>query len=177
MEGLNAVAPYDWRGFWRTCLDATGRGAPLGGIAHGGWKLAYTDRLPDMQRAAEAARRFTDVRYAIGISVQEDGRIPDVLRGSPAAAAGVGSGMKLVAVNGRRWSREVLREAIRATKKGQPIELLVENGEFFKSCKLDYSGGEKYPHLERDASRPDLLSAIIRPAASAAPAKAAKPKK
>jgi predicted metalloprotease with PDZ domain len=179
VTGLNAVAPYDWRGFWTSRLEKTGRGAPLGGIGAGGWKLTYNETIPEMQKAAEGVRRFTDVRYAIGFSVGEDGRISDVLPGSPAAAAGVAPGMRLVAVNGRRWSREGLREAIKATKTGHPIELLVENAEFFQSCRLDYSGGEKYPHLERDASRPDLLSEIIRPAAStpAAPAKTRKQKK
>ncbi len=179
VAGLNAVAPYDWRGFWKSRLEKTGRGAPLAGVAATGWKLTYNESVPKMQKAAEEVRRFTDVRYAIGVSVGEDGRIPDVLPGSPAAAAGVSPGMKLVAVNGRRWSREGLREAIKATKSRHSIDLLVENGEFFQSCRLDYSGGEKYPHLERDASRPDLLSEIIRPAASApaAPPKTTKQKR
>ena len=139
----------------------------MNGIAGAGWKLANGETIPEMQKAAEGARQSTDVRYSIGISVTKDGVIPDVLPGSPAAAAGVGSGMKLVAVNGRRWSRDILREAIRATKAGPPLELMVENGEFFRTCRLDYSGGERYPRLERDPASPDLLSEIIRPAASA----------
>jgi len=75
--------------------------------------------------------------------------------------------MKLVAVNGRAWSRDVLREAIRATKtRSQPLELLVENGDSFKSYKLDYRGGGRYPTLERDSSKPDLLSEIGKPHAA-----------
>jgi predicted metalloprotease with PDZ domain len=177
--GLNAVAPFDWRGFWKTRLETTEAGAPLGGILSSGWKLDYGDTIPEMQRAAEEAHKITDVRHSIGISVTDEGRIPDVLPGSPAAAAGVGPGMKLVAVNGRRWSKESLREAIRASKRGQPVELLVENTDYFKSYRLEYSGGERYPLLRRDASKPDLLSRIIQPLAPppAMPVKASAGKK
>lgn len=44
-----------------------------------------------------------------------------------------------------------------------PIELLVENGDVFKTCRLDYRDGEPYPYLERDAAKPDLLAEIVKP--------------
>jgi hypothetical protein len=72
--------------------------------------------------------------------------------------------MRILAVNGRRYSDRVLRDALRAAKDGkEPIELIVENVETFKTVKVDYHGGERYPHLERDGSRPDLVSAIGKP--------------
>jgi hypothetical protein len=163
---LNRILPYDWKSFWRTRLDSTGPRAPLAGLAEGGWKLVYTPEIPDMQRAAEDTRKITDVRYSLGISVREDGTISDVVPESP-AAAGVGPGMKVVAVNGRRWSPAVLRDAI-ARSGSRPIELLVDNGEFFKTFRLGDASPERYPHLERDPARPDLLSQIIRPLASRA---------
>jgi hypothetical protein len=71
--------------------------------------------------------------------------------------------MKIVAVNGRRFSAEVLHEAIKAAKGGtEPIELLVENADYYKTFKLDYHEGEKYPHLVRDESKPDLMSEIVK---------------
>jgi predicted metalloprotease with PDZ domain len=164
VAGLQEIAPYDWKTFWRTRLDQTEARAPLAGLEAGGWKLVYTPEVSEMQKSAEEVRRMTDVRYSIGLAVRPDGTIPDVIPGSPAAAAGVGPGMKLVAVNGRQWSREILRDAIRRSRT-RPIELLLENGEFFKTVRLDYAGPERYPHLERDAARPDLLSQIIRPLA------------
>jgi predicted metalloprotease with PDZ domain len=168
VAALNQVLPRDWKSFWRTRLDSTGPRAPLAGLAEGGWKLVYTEEIPDLQRAAEDTHKVTDVRYSIGISVREDGAIPDVVPESPAAAAGVGPGMRLVAVNGRRWNPAVLRDAIKRSAS-RPIELLVENGEFFRTFRLDYAGPERYPHMERDNARPDLLSSIIRPLTSRAP--------
>ena len=43
-----------------------------------------------------------------------------------------------------------------------PMDLIVQNGDFFKTYPLDYHGGERYPFLERVVSRPDLLGAILR---------------
>ena len=39
---------------------------------------------------------------------------------------------------------------------------MVENTDYFRTVKLDYHGGEKYPHLMRDESKPDLLTEIYR---------------
>ena len=171
---LNQILPWDWKRFWTERLDSTAPHAPLGGIAAGGWRLGWTDTPSEMQRAREeAAGKITDVRYSIGFAVGEDGLIPDVVPDSPAARSGVGPGMRLLAVNGRRWSRDVLREAIRASKS-RPIELIVENGEFLGTHRLEWTGGERYPRLERDAARPDLLARIVRPLAAGANAPAAR---
>ncbi len=166
---LNQVAPYDWAKFLRTRLESHGPGAPLDGITNGGWKLEYTDVVPPLQRSAEESEKFTDVRYSLGFSVDEHGHIPDVIVDSPAAKAGLAPDMKLVAINGRKFERDSdnLRGAIRAAKgTSEPIELLVESNGFYRTLKVDYHDGEKYPHLVRDESRPDYLDEIIKPHAA-----------
>jgi len=89
--------------------------------------------------------------------------------------AGIAPGMTVVAVNGKEYSGDGLRAAITAAKgTNEPIELLIQNGDYYKSYKVDYHEGLKYPHLVRDETKPDLLSDILRPhatAAAAAPAK------
>jgi predicted metalloprotease with PDZ domain len=87
----------------------------------------------------------------------------------PAAKAGVDPGMQLIAVNGRRFSTDnansaqVLRDALLAAiGTRDPIELLIENADYYKTYKVDYHGGEKYPHLVRDESKPDVLTDIIK---------------
>jgi hypothetical protein len=50
-----------------------------------------------------------------------------------------------------------------AATNSAPIELLVERDDYYQTCKLDYHGGEKYPVLERDATKPDLLDEILQP--------------
>lgn len=165
VAALNQVASHDWRGFFTTRLNSTDPRAPLGGIEASGWRLVFTDKPNDLIQAAETAQNSVDLTYSLGLTLkQPDGVLVDVILGTPAAQAGLGPGMKLLAVNGRRWSAEVLRQAIRAAATSrEPIELLVENAEFYKSYPVHYHGGEKYPHLERDLARPDLLSEIIKP--------------
>jgi predicted metalloprotease with PDZ domain len=86
----------------------------------------------------------------------------DVIPGSPAANAGIAPGMHLVAVNGRRWSPDILRAAIRAAKNSkEPIELLVENDDYFRVFSLDYHSGERYPHLTATGGA-DVLSEIAK---------------
>ena len=71
--------------------------------------------------------------------------------------------MKIIAVNGRRFSSDELARALRSSKSvSAPMELIVENGSYFKTVKVDYHGGLKYPHLERAASESDVLTAIAK---------------
>ncbi len=161
VNALNEVVAYDWRGFWTERLTNHGPGAPLGGIEGSGWKLVYDDVPSEMERGGEGGGHVNGGVYSIGLELREDGTITDTIEGMPAALAGIGPGMKLIAVNGRQYSPEVLRDALRAGKSGiAPLELLVENTDYYKTYKLDYHGGERYPHLVRDESKPDLLSEI-----------------
>ena len=164
IAALNEVAPYDWRQFFQTRIYATTPRAPLGGIDGAGWRLVYSNTVPEMLKSAESVQKYTDLRYSLGLTIKEGGAVQDVVSGSPADQAGVGPAMKIVAVNGRRWTPDILRTAIQAASTNSaPIELLVENEDYFKSCKVDYHEGEKYPRLERDPAKPDLLTEILKP--------------
>jgi predicted metalloprotease with PDZ domain len=161
---LNEVAPYDWAGLLRERVAATSTNAPLGGIEIGGWKLVYNDQPNLFTKAEEKLAKFGDFSYSLGFAASEDGKLDDVIVGSPAYQSGLGPGMRLVAVNGRKWSPLVLRAALKAAQGGgQPIELLVENAQFFKTYSVAYHDGEKNPHLDRVAERPDILGDILKP--------------
>jgi hypothetical protein len=72
--------------------------------------------------------------------------------------------MNLIAVSGKRWSAQRVREALAGTLgRGTPIELLVEQDEELQVCRLDYFGGERFPHLERVETRTDRLREILAP--------------
>ncbi len=163
VNALNEVVPYDWRGFWTERLTNHGPGAPLGGIEGSGWKLVYDESPSDMDSSSMSAYHSVNAAYSLGLQLSDDGGVIDTVEFSPAAKAGIGPGMKVIAVNGRQFSGEVLRDAIHASKNtSAPIELLVENTDYYKTYKIDYHGGEKFPHLERDESKPDLLGEILK---------------
>jgi predicted metalloprotease with PDZ domain len=160
---LNQVTPYDWAGLLRERTNAVTTHAPLGGIEGGGWRLVYNERPNLLIHAGEKLGKNLNAFYSLGFVVRENGELQDVIPGSPAYAAGVGPGMKLVAVNGRRWSKDVLRDTLRTSKQDkQPMDLLIENAQFFKTYSIPYYDGEKYPHLERTGGL-DVLGDILKP--------------
>ena len=163
VRALNQVTPYDWAGLLKTRVNSTDPHAPVGGIERGGWRLVYNDQPNLFIRTGEKLRKSVDVSYSLGFVVREDGVISDVIYGSPAYAAGIGPGMKLVAINGRAWSGDVLLDALRTSKDSQqPIDLLVENAKFFKTYSIAYHEGIRNPHLER-IEGPDVLGEILTP--------------
>jgi predicted metalloprotease with PDZ domain len=163
VNALNQVAAYDWRAFWTERLTNHGPGAPLGGVEGSGWKLVYDGTPSELDRAEGADGKKLDARYSLGLSMSDEGVVKDTVEGMIAAKAGIGPGMKVVAVNGRRLTADVWKDAIRASKSSStPLELIVENTEYFRVVKLDYHGGEKFPHLVRDESKPDLLTEIYK---------------
>ncbi len=164
LKALGQVAPYDWRGFFATRLHSTSPRPPLGGVEGSGWRLVWADTLNPVLRAADRRREQTDLRYSIGIVLDKDGAIVDVVPGSAAADAGLGPGMKLLAVDGMRFGADRLREALREGKNGSaPLEIIAENGESVRAYRLDWHGGELYPALVRDPAKPDRLADILKP--------------
>jgi predicted metalloprotease with PDZ domain len=109
-----------------------------------------------------------DAYYAIGLRLAKDGTIREVKMFSPAAKAGLAPQWKIVAVNGIGYSDDNFKDALKKAKgTSEPIEYIVSNDNHFRTVRVDYHDGEKYPALERDSSTPDLLSDILKPLASA----------
>ena len=159
LSALNSIAPYDWAGYFHEKLTSTSPDAPVGGIENGGWKVVYTDqpsKLPGRRGGAGDA-------YSIGLQVGDDGQVSDSIVGSPAYKAGITSGMKVAAVNGRVYTQELLEDAIKDSKDAaNPIVLLVIVDDYYKTAAIDYHGGQRYPHLVRDETKPDYLDDLIK---------------
>jgi predicted metalloprotease with PDZ domain len=163
-SALNRIAPHDWLGFFADRIYAVQPRAPFGGVEAAGWKLVYTDRPNEYQQARAKTSELVDESLSLGLWVKNDGTVDDIVVGSPAWEAGLGPGMKLVAVDGRKWDSEVLPEAIRAAAKStRPIEIAAEHGDTLRTFRVAYHDGPRHPHLERIDSRPDVLSEILAP--------------
>ncbi|MFK2879416.1 M61 family metallopeptidase [Rhodanobacter hydrolyticus] len=162
---LGGVAKYDWASFLRARVAVVN--PPLvDGLAGAGWKLVYTDKPSEFEKQydsrPESPRHIYNFAWSIGMTLTDDGAINDVRWGGPAFKAGVSTGAAVVAVNGKAYSREVLKEAIAAAKTGQaPIELLLKFQGSLQTVPVNYHGGLQYPHLERIAGAPDYLDQII----------------
>ena len=130
----------------------------------------FDDQESDYAKSRGTAQRVVGFGYSLGFDVSTDGgrngagRITNLLWNRPAFAAGLTGRTTLVAVNGRSYTAELLREAIRANRDGRhPIELLVKIGDYYRTVKIDYRDGLRYPHLARIAGTPDRLSQIFAP--------------
>jgi predicted metalloprotease with PDZ domain len=119
----------------------------------------------DYLRSVEDQRKAIDFNYSLGFAVSAvTGQLTEVRWGGPAYDAGLAMGTLLVAVNGREYRAERLRTAIAVAKYNkQPIELLVKNLDRYRTVRIPYFDGLKYPQLQRLDRTEDRLGAILKP--------------
>jgi predicted metalloprotease with PDZ domain len=163
---LNGVVANDWKKFFTDRLTSLSPQPPTGGITQGGWKLVYTAAPNKILDARNKSRKRIDLQFSLGLVLDsEDDNHPviDVVPDSPADKAGLGPGMKVLGINGRKFDESLLKDAIAATPKTRHVDLLLENATYFINAKLDYDAGPRVPHLERVGTSADLLSAVITP--------------
>lgn len=162
VQTLNDVVPHDWATFLRTRLDGHGPGAPLDGLTRGGWRLVYSETPSDYQKTLYAEYERNDFTYSLGLSITGDGTIAGVQWNGPAFQQGLATGAQIVAVNGLATSPKILADGITAAKDTTtPIELIVRQGDRYRTVGIDYHGGLRYPRLERIAGTPDRLGDIF----------------
>ena len=124
------------------------------------------DETPNAAIAdAESDGEYDDFRYSLGLRIAHDaGTINDVLWNSPGYRAGMAKDMQLVAVSGKTYNADRLKRAIAAARTNrQPLELLVKQGDAYRTLQLDYQSGLRQPHLERIPGTPDRLAQLLAP--------------
>ena len=164
---LNDVVPYDWANFLRTRLDGhgetgtDGHGAPLDGLTRGGYRLIYTDTMTPYQKTLYKELGRNDFLYSLGFISNGTNVLGSVQWGGLAFQKGLVSGVQIIAVNGEAASPKVIADAVTAAKGGTtPIEMIVKDGERFRTIQFDYHDGLRYPRLERIPGTPDRLGDI-----------------
>lgn len=157
---LNGVAPYDWAGFFQTYVDSPTRETPKGGFTMGGYRLVYGDTPNGFTKAAEGSNKMVDQSFGIGLIVKNDGEISSVIWDSPAFKAGLVIGAKIVAVNGDEFSGDVWKAAIKAKA---PIQIILKQDKYYRTLSLDYSGGLRYPRLEKTGEGEGSLDRLLQP--------------
>ena len=159
---LNQVQPYDWAAYLHARIDVATEHAPLDWLARGGYRLIYTDTPTDWFKAAEKKRKSTDFTYSGGFVLGKEGAITGVAWDSPAFNAGLTVGTTIVAVNDRALDPDQLKAAIKAKKA--PLNFLVKTGDVYRTVEFNYTGGLRYPRLERiPGSTATSLDALLAP--------------
>lgn len=162
VAALNAVHPYDWAQFLQTRFQTPGQPAPLAGIEQAGYRLVWKEEPNPYEKGRMSGSGYLNLQNSLGVNLASDGRVTTTLWDSPAFDAGIVNGAQVVAVNGETYSEERIKRAITAAKDGEaPIRLLVKRGDRFLEVAVPYSGGLRYPWLERVGEREAGLDRLL----------------
>ena len=159
---LSAVCPYDWHNFFETHIYQPNPKPPTDGIEAAGWRVVYNATPLKPFFWTQISGLAVDAPFSLGFIVGKDGTIFDVTPGTPAWDARLGPSMKILAVDGRTYSPDLLNEAIAHPQNGK-ITLNVSNFDSVESREIRYAGGARYPHLEQIPGAHDYLSEIFAP--------------
>lgn len=164
IAALSRVAPFDWDGLLKHNLLAV-RPKPVSpGLEAAGWKVVYSDEPNQAVIDAETTSQQADLSTSIGLVIDQDGTIVDIVPDSAAGRTGLAPAAKLMGVNHRVYTADLLRQAIvNAETAPQAINLLTLTDGYYEEYSVDYHQGLRSPHLSRIAGRPDLLTAILQP--------------
>lgn len=162
VRALNAVEPYDWSAFLKSRLDEISPRAPLDGLERGGYRLIFTETPTDYAKANESRRRVTELTYSLGATVDSTGKFTSILWDGPVFRAGLTTAAQIIAVAGAAYDGEKLKAAVKASRDNGPaVELLIKQGDLYRTVRIDYHGGLRYPRLERVPGTPALLDSIL----------------
>jgi predicted metalloprotease with PDZ domain len=165
IKALNTVLPYDWRSFWTERLNRVQAAAPLQGLNNAGWRLRFDAESSGVEKGNDATRKRDNFLFSLGFSLTQDGAaITDLVPGSPADLAGAAPDSHLLAVDGRKYSKDILQDALKGGgDEVRSINLLVQKDDSFLMLDARYSGHSRYPHIERDPAVADTLTAVLSP--------------
>lgn len=163
VAALDRVAPYDWASFLRQRVYQTAA-APVGGIERGGYRLTFRDEPNAYDASSMKQGKSLALSYSLGLTIGAGGRVGNIVWDGPAHRQGVLPGSTIVAVNGREYSDDEIKGAIRAAKGGdQPIRLLLKDGRRYREVAIAWNGGLRYPHLEKAVAGTALIDRMLAP--------------
>ena len=164
VKTLNDVTPYDWNKFLKDRVEGNGP-VPLDSLARAGYRLEWQEKPTVFGKQVEDIANSRLLTYSLGFTVNSSAALTSVLWDGPAFKQGLTVGQTIVAVNGETYSIDKLKTAITAAKGAGPaVELLIKNGERYKTYKFDYHDGLRYPMLVKidpkaKSSLDDILAA------------------
>jgi predicted metalloprotease with PDZ domain len=159
---LREQADFDWEPFLAKRVSQPQESLPLEVVGRCGYRLQYATE-PPAGVPISRQRGGTSARDSLGLSFSPDGRIIDVVPGMVGDRARLTPGMTVIGVNSKKFSPQRLQDALVDSVALRKIELLLLEGDEFRTVVLDYADGPRYLVLVRDESKPDLLAEVLKP--------------
>lgn len=161
---LNAIAPFDWAGLLKDRLRGKSPRAPLAGLTLGGYQLVYAREATPFFRDAEKRNGEVNLTYSLGLATTNNGHLTSVLWDGPAFKAGLTTAGEILAVNGRTFSQDALRDAVaQAEGSKDPIRLIIRTGRQVREVQIQWNGGHRYPRLEKIKPGETSLDRLLMP--------------
>ena len=111
--------------------------------------MIYTDVPTPYFKDVEKQTKSINLTYSIGATISKM-KLTSVVWDGPLFNAGLTTDTELIAVNGKTYSDDAIKDTITAAKGGkEPIRLIVKNGDRVREVSVSYFGGLRYPRLER----------------------------
>jgi predicted metalloprotease with PDZ domain len=164
VQDLRELADFDWEQFLTQRVTQPQDALPLDVVGRCGYRINYATR--PSSHAANQERGSISARDSIGLIFSGDGSITHVIPGMIGDRAGLAPGMKVIGVNNKTFSRQRLLDALAKSVTARKIELLLTEGEQFRTIVLNYADGPRYLELVRDTAKPDILAEILKPRAN-----------
>ena len=159
VAALNAVAPYDWEGFFATRVDGVQPKLTAAGLEVAGWRMVYTETPNAYSTALGALWSYTPLPASVGLALN-GATISDVTPGSAADRAGLAAGATILTVGDRPFSTDAL---VTALGKVGSIPMVVQRKGVARTVTYESAAPLRYPHLEQIPGKPDRLADLIRP--------------
>ncbi len=161
---LDDLEDYDWATLIQSWVEEPIEHLPLKFLEGLGYRLQYATEASQLLSDRETDRHYSSAQDSLGMSVNSDGKITgSIVPGMPADEAGLAPGMEIVGVNGHKFTTGRFKDAIADSVTRHGIELLLLDGDKFRTVTVEYDDGPKYLELVRDESRSDLIEAIFKP--------------
>ncbi len=164
---LSRVYAYDWAGFLKSRIMEPGQTPPLAGLERAGYRLVWKEVPNPYDKGRFDYAKAVNLMHSIGLALDKDGVVTAVQWGSAAFNAGVVNGTKLIAVDGMVYSADALKQAItgaKGSKAGeQPITLIVKRGDRVLSVPVSYTGGLRWPWIEKAGTAAAGLDLLLAP--------------
>lgn len=160
---LNNLADEPWDELIKEKVNNTHDGLNLQVLDQIGYEINLTGKKSSTKKNSEERFKYIDLDESLGFSVNNDGIIYDIVVGSLADKAGLYSGVEIIGVNGKKFSKDRLEKAVENSTKTGKVTLTVAFDDNLKEVVFDYDKGSRNLNIVPVEGKPDRLKEIMAP--------------
>jgi predicted metalloprotease with PDZ domain len=160
---LNSLADEQWAEMIDEKVNKPHDNLNLEVLDQMGYKIGYTDKKSAYLKSREARYQGASLDESLGFYIRNTGIIYDVVVGSLADKAGLYSGAEILGVNGKKFSKIRLENAVKKSTETGKVSLIVAFGDKIKEIVLEYNKGLRYFTIILEEGKPDRFKEIVAP--------------